>query len=194
METVTKVNQPIFVMGSPRSGTTFVTDWIGKVCENKYMEDPHFPVESAESWEFSSLDFVLKWCHIFQKADVLIERWPQCRFIHVVRNPLDVLYSITHPKEQSFPFRDFGDMRDTDRAIQWWSFHIQGCQQVTAWHRKHSITIHYEKLPEEKGRLESFLSCSLSDLKGFHPTSHGDLEFKWMNSHLLIEKRNGSES
>lgn len=190
MEEVTMRKGPIFVMGCPRSGTTFVTDWIGKVCSHTIQEDLRFPVEAAAQWELPSLDCVLKWGHIFQKADVLIARWPHCRFVHVVRRPLDVLYSITHPTEQSQPFRDFGDMRDADKAVQWWSFHIQGCQQVASWYRRNTITVEYENLPEEKSRLDTFLGISLPPLSDFRPRGYGDLRLVWWGGHLQIEKGN----
>lgn len=188
MEGSTSPRRPIFVMGCPRSGTTFVAEWIGKSCQHTFVEDPHYPVETAEVWELPAANCVVKWCHLFQKADALVARYPDCCFVHVVRRPLDVLYSITHPAEQSSNGRDFGDMRDPDRAVQWWSFHLQGCQKVTAWHRRRCITVECERLPIERLRLQEFLQISLPELPEFQPRTYGDVQLEWSDGHLTIER------
>ena len=179
---------PIFVVGCPRSGTDYVARWIGKAVDHSLIEDTRFLAEKFDEWELPDGRVVIKWCHLFEHADELIERYPKCLFVNVVRDPLNVLYSIVTAKPSSAPYRDFGEMRIPAKAVDWWNFHTYKIRWLSASQPNHWITVSYEALLSERERLQKRLDCELPEPSDFVNRNMDGIRLHWLNGELAITR------
>ena len=76
----------LWVIGSPRSGTSFITDYLGLYTEGVFNEpwDTH-PRLEPEKWEFDCDNFVFKYCRNWMIADDIVKLFSESIFIHVFK-------------------------------------------------------------------------------------------------------------
>src|ERR1043166_2829977 len=102
------MTQFTWILGSPRSGTSFVTEYIGKYTDEKYNEPwKSHPLESPRSWQFPKADkIVFKYCENWRNLHILTNRYPDSVYVHVYRDPDNVVDSMANPREDSWPPRN----------------------------------------------------------------------------------------
>lgn len=98
----------LFIIGSPRSGTSFLTDYIGKHTDHTYNEPwSTHPLESPKTWKFpKSKTITFKYCENWKNIHTLTTYCPNSFYIHVWRDPDSVIESMAHPKNDSLPHRN----------------------------------------------------------------------------------------
>src|SRR4051812_31920204 len=99
----------IWVIGSPRSGTTFATDFIGKHTDKVYNEPwSTYPIETPRLWRFpeKAKTITFKYCENWRNLHVLMHHYPDSHWVHIWRDPDNVVYSMAYPKEDSYPPRN----------------------------------------------------------------------------------------
>jgi hypothetical protein len=99
----------IWVVGSPRSGTTFLTSFIGKNVDKEYNEPwGTHPLNKEEIWKFPNVDkIVFKYCANIFRYETITNRFPNSKWIHIIRSPDHVIYSMCFPKKDAIPIRNF---------------------------------------------------------------------------------------
>jgi len=108
----------IWIIGCPRSGTSFLTDYIGNYtdyCFNEPWND--FPLGKHKDWMLPKHNVVLKgikqlntsvvfkYCANALYYDEISKLYPKSKWVCIVRDPLHVMYSIFYPKKDSVPKR-----------------------------------------------------------------------------------------
>lgn len=102
-----KEKEVIWVVGSPRSGTTFVTEYIGKYVDNCICEQwESFPQMKPELWKIPKGKTVFKYCSNSFHYEYLSNEYKNSKWVYVKRNPIHIFYSVLFPKESSYPKRD----------------------------------------------------------------------------------------
>ncbi len=100
----------IWIIGSPRSGTSFLTNFIGKHVDNMFNEPwGTHPIETPRLWKLPDdpeTTIVFKYCENWRNLHVLMHHYPNSIWLHCWRNPDDVVYSMAYPKEDSWPPRN----------------------------------------------------------------------------------------
>lgn len=184
---------PIFVLGAPRSGTTFVTYWIGEHCDHIINEWHKYQLDTVREWQFPAGQLVFKWCHLFEVAHHLVDRFPTCKFVEVQRDPLNVINSMVIPKIGSEPPRTFETLGSaiplrTINATKWWLYHVRGCRDAAQLWKDRWIAVQYERLREQREELSDFLGCRLRDIPEFQPRNVDGLRLHYDQAgNLLVQ-------
>ncbi|EED34440.1 Phytanoyl-CoA dioxygenase family protein [Luminiphilus syltensis NOR5-1B] len=161
----------IWIVGSPRSGTTFLTRLIGDNCDLTYDEPgdiPHLQRGKVGKWHFPPAKTIcFKWCENYRVADPIVRKFPNSYFIHITREPQNNVYSIAFPKESAFPPRQFPELGDAIeermiRAIRMWFGYDQGCRQLRKQLGSRYLEVPYEQLPDYYGAIETFTGIKLT--------------------------------
>lgn len=183
----------IFVIGCPRSGTSFITDYIGKYTDycfnepwNKYLLGKH------ETWDLpKSKSIVLKYCaNCFYYSEIK-KIYPKSKWIHVVRNPINVLYSMVFPKKNSYPKREWielGSKKNTRimKAFEKWKLFTNSCFGI-----KEAKIIKYEKISENYTYLQEFLEKKIEKPNFIDKNKEFDLEkMNYLKKYLKINNNN----
>lgn len=193
-------NKYIWVIGSPRSGTSFITDFIGKhtaCCYNEPWRDFH--PDRVRDWNFECKSLVLKYCRNWQNAQYLNNRFRKSYFVHMIRDPRQVLFSLVFPKRNSKPFRNLFDEKDLDtrfdKAVNlWYDFTSNSrlvCEQFNG------VEIRYENVDLDK--LSSFLNITFDEKLVFKSRNVEEekllsLERYWRNYKKFLDFRKIIES
>lgn len=159
-------NSIIWIVGSPRSGTSYLADLIGNYtdfCFNEPWEE--YPLGHHNSWNLPIGKIVFKYCANALYYEEICARFSVSKWIHIIRDPFHVLYSMCFPKPESWPERLWSEMgEDIDRrvcnAFYKWSY-IRGAANLI----DEAFVVQYEKINIEE--LSEFLSLPIkkSDLK-----------------------------
>lgn len=184
---------PLFIVGSPRSGTTFLSNWIGEKCDHVAIEWQKFHIDMVRDWELPDGQVLIKWCHLFQIAPQLVQLYPNCGFVEIQRDPLNVVYSMSRPKRDARPPRPFETLGTTPvvrlmNAIKWWHFHVSGCREQSRCWPERWLTVSYERLPSERQRLNEFLSTDLREIPEFQNRNVSGLSLEWINHELVLTR------
>lgn len=184
----------IWIIGCPRSGTTMLTEYVGKYTDCCYVEPwSTHPRNNFSSWEFSDCDSVVfKYCSNWALAKKIQKKFKNSFFIHLLRNPKDVVYSMVFPKKKSYPQRHFTIFSDdlqsrfNQVANHWYEF-TKGCFEIKNY-VNYKLFI-YEKTPKEIKKIEKFLNLKFKhDIKfksrnTIAPNVYSDcLETFWKNN------------
>jgi hypothetical protein len=137
----------IWIIGCPRSGTSFLTDYIGEKT-NYCFNEPwvKYPLGKHKNWNLpNDGNIVFKYCANCFYYNEIKEIYPNSKWIHIVRNPLHVLYSMIFPKKESIPERNWNEMGlGTQRIIEAykkWKTFLNCCFKI-----KEAKIIHYENI------------------------------------------------
>ena len=96
-----------FVVGSVRSGTSFVCDMLGK-----YLKDPSLCFNETGQryyilrWKLRNSSFCFKYCEDLHIIPELSAMFPNAVFVYVVRDIRDIMYTITNASAKSWPYKD----------------------------------------------------------------------------------------
>ncbi len=146
----------LWVIGSPRSGSTYLTLSLGKNtshCFNEPIKIPMFKRDNVDNWKFPACrSIVFKWCENHEMADKIIERFPNSYFLHTIRDPANNIYSIAHPKSDSWPRREFEQLGEEEatriqNAVGLWEHYMAGCLGVRDKYPDHYIPVPYTAMP-----------------------------------------------
>lgn len=152
----------IWIVGSPRSGTSLITDYIGKYTDHCFNEPWHiYPLGEQFSWNIPTGSVVFKYCANSLYYKDLKKIYPNSKWVHMVRNPLFVLYSMCFPKNDAWPFRSWDDigceLDDRVRnAFYKWSYLRSAAELI-----EEAFVVHYENI--NLNDLSEFLSLPLSN-------------------------------
>lgn len=143
----------IWILGSPRSGTTFLTDYIGNYVDNMYNEPwKSHPLETPRTWTFppQSKKIVFKYCENWRNIHILSNKYPDSLYVNVWRDPDNVVYSMAYPKEDSYPPRNLYGEHDTDQRVrlcmQRWFSNSMHCLSLYNILPKQYVEIQYENI------------------------------------------------
>ncbi len=178
-----------WVIGSPRSGTTFLTDFIGQYTDCMFNEPwQSYPLEEFNNWHFPDAckSLVFKYGCNWKRGNEILLRFPQSCFIHILRNPDDTIYSWMRPKEDSYPPRPFEDYGEPETKLRFkniaeqWMVQVKGCLEFERRHPRKTITIKYERLKTDIDRLRHFTKLPLGNIQ-FHNRNLSSQELKNLN-------------
>jgi len=202
----------IWIVGSPRSGTTFLTNYIGKHTNYKYNEPwKTHPIETPRLWSFPKADtIVFKHCENWRNLHTLMNLYPNSVYVHVYRDPDNVVNSMAHPKENSNPPRNlYGGYSGDDRiriCMQRWYSNMMHCLSIYNIIPHQYVEISYENMPiglkklSEKTKIEFIskldfdnrndeiemdwnLNKSAKRLRNLVKSFDGVCLAKWINKH-----------
>lgn len=152
----------IWIISSPRSGSTFLTDYIGKHIK-MYNEpwDTH-PLNDPKSWHLPKENIVFKYCENWRNLITLKKEYPDSIWVHCWRNPDDVVYSMAYPKEGSYPPRDlyanYQGEHKLKLCMQRWYSNIVNCTKVSV--VAPYIEIKYEDMKTGLDKLSKRINIS----------------------------------
>ena len=153
----------LWVIGSPRSGTTYLAHCLGLNTDLSLVEPNELPLYErgkVEQWRFPlcrSISF--KWCENFIVAERILDRFPNSHFLHTVRDPLNNVQSIAFPKPDAWPPRAFEELgedadRRIDHAIEKWVTYTRGCLAVGERFPEHYLAVPYTDMPASFPAIE----------------------------------------
>lgn len=159
-------NKKIWIVGSPRSGTTFLTDLIGQ--KTKYCFDEpwsKYPLGKHHEWNLpTDGDLVFKYCANCFYYEEIKNLYPNSKWIYIIRDPIHILYSMIFPKKNSYPNRIFFEDKNINKkikkTIKMMSNYAKNCNEI-----KEALTIHYENIDYEK--LSNFLQIDIKESNEF---------------------------
>ena len=179
----------IWVVGSPRSGTSFLTDFIGNYTDYCFNEPwDEFPLGKHESWNLPEGSMVFKYCSNALYYQSISDLYPNSKWVHIVRNPFHVLYSMNFTKEDAWPKRTLEKFGKADRrlnnAFYNWSLLFGAAKSI-----EKAMLVKYEDVDVDG--LAKFLNLPLSQ-DSFDFENRNKL-FDPAKMEFLIEslKRNG---
>lgn len=147
----------VWVIGSPRSGTTYVTDYLGKYADKVYNEpwDTH-PLANPNTWVFpENKKIVFKYCENWRNLAVLL-KYPNSLFVHVWRDPNNVVYSMAYPKAGSYPPRNlYSEYNGSTRlwhCMERWYSNMVNCLSVFNVVKRY-VEVRYENIRQELSQL-----------------------------------------
>jgi hypothetical protein len=162
----------VWVIGCPRSGTTFLTRLLGMNTDLMFDEPETLPMYErykVDSWKFPDCgSVVFKWCENFLVAEQILDRFPDSYFLHTIRDPSNTVYSIAFPKAASYPHRGFeeidsGSIRERARgSIEKWHWYTENCLKVADVVAGRYLAIRYESMPDSYGDIEELTGIRLA--------------------------------
>ncbi len=147
----------LWVIGCPRSGTTYLTRLLGDNADlmlNEPNKIPMYARNNVENWTFPPCrTVVFKWCENWMVAEKILARFPNSYFFHTIRDPLNNIYSIAFPKVDSFPSRPCLAVGETeeeriDNAIKRWFHYTKGCLSVKDLAGTRYLPVLYENITD----------------------------------------------
>jgi hypothetical protein len=160
----------VWIVGSPRSGTTYLTNLIGLNTDCCFNEPNEIYLrDQVSNWEFPVCDsIVFKYCENWIYAKEIVQRFPNSYFIHVCRDPSNTVYSMAYSKikENSVPFRAFPELGESidariDKSIKRWASNTNGCLRVGELFPECYLRVDYEKFDEGLLGIEGFIGIEL---------------------------------
>ena len=176
----------IWVVGSPRSGTTFITEYIGKYVDNCICEQwDVFPHMKPELWNIHKGKTVFKYCTNSLHYEFLKNKYKNSKWVYVKRDPIHILYSVIFPKESSYPKR---------KKNEW---HTSGKR----WNKEKDEDLlkkfieHYEAITSAADKIkEAFVfeyeNPDIKSLGNFLDLPLSEVEFKYHNQNLKYDLSN----
>lgn len=146
----------LWVIGSPRSGTTYLSHCLGQNTDLSLIEPNELPMYErgkVEQWRFPLCrSITFKWCENFIVAERILDRFPNSLFLHAVRDPLNNVQSIAFPKADAWPpraFEELGEETDSriEQAIDKWVTYTRGCLDVGVRFAEHYLAVPYTDMP-----------------------------------------------
>lgn len=165
------MQQYIWVIGCPRSGTTYLTYYLVKYTDITINEPfSEYQIGRPEDWVLPTKQrVVFKYCENCFESRIISKKFTPSYFVHIFRDPLNTLYSILFPKPKSVPPRNLckrGTPKEMFKAgIDRWYFHTKASFETCT--RLNGINISYENLLDELDELGNFLSLDLEKPKDF---------------------------
>lgn len=149
----------IWIIGAPRSGTSFLTDYIGTKTDYCFNEPwTLYPLGRHKEWRLPEGTITFKYCANCFYYKEIKNKYPNSKWIHVIRNPFHVLYSMVFPKKQSYPKRDWLEMGEGEQRIincfKKWQTIINACFKI-----KECKIIQYEQIDFKS--LSEFIEIKL---------------------------------
>jgi hypothetical protein len=185
----------IWVIGCPRSGTTFLTDYIGKHTDLIYNEPfATHPIEEYKKWSFPEFEtMVFKYCVNWKNASYLFDNFKDSFFLHIYRCPKNTVYSLTISKNNSYPFRDFYESKflskiskknlniddKFDLSIKKWYKNTTNSFSVIK--KYNGINIKYEKIQGCLKKISNYLKINLKEDIKFENRNNKDTDSEIMN-------------
>lgn len=175
-----KKKEVIWVIGSPRSGTTFITEYIGKHVDNCICEQwASYPHMKPELWKIPKGKTVFKYCTNSLHYEFLKNKYKNSKWVYVKRDPIHILYSVIFPKESSYPKR---------KKNEW---HTSGKR----WNKEKDEDLlkkfieHYETITSAADKIkEAFIfeyeNPDIKSLGSFLDLSLSEKEFQYNNRNL----------
>lgn len=160
----------LWVIGSPRSGTTYLAHCLGLNTDLSLIEPNELPLYArgkVEQWRFPLCRSVtFKWCENFVVADRILDRFPDSLFLHAVRDPLNNIQSIAFPKADAWPPRAFEELgEETEsrigQAIDKWVTYTRGCLEVGERFPGRYLAVPYADMPASFPEIERRSGISL---------------------------------
>lgn len=153
----------IWVIGVPRSGTSFLTDYIGTKTDHCFNEPwTQYPLGKHEKWNLPKATIVFKYCANCFYYKEIKNKYPNSKWIHIVRNPFNVLYSMVFPKKNSMPKREWAEMGQGSQRIincfRKWKTMFSCCLRI-----KECYEIQYEQIDFKS--LSDFIEIKLEKPK-----------------------------
>ena len=147
------MSKMIWLIGSPRSGSTFLCDFIGKHTDRTYNEpwDSH-PIETPRTWVFppKAKTITFKYCENWRNLHIISNKYPDSIYVHIWRDPDNVVNSMAFPKEGSYPPRNLYGEHETDQRVrlcmQRWYSNSMHCLSLNNIMPKQYIEIQYENM------------------------------------------------
>jgi hypothetical protein len=169
----------VWVIGCPRSGTTFLTRLIGENADLVFDEpsDPKYERFKVDQWEFPDCEsLVFKWCENYLVARKILDKFPTSYFLHTIREPRNNVYSIAVPKPDTLPHRDFPEVGKSraERAlnsIEKWHRYTSGCLGVREVVGERYLAVPYENMPDSYGEIEKLTGIRLERRPDFRNTN-----------------------
>lgn len=175
----------IWIIGCPRSGTTFITKYIGNYVSECFNEPfDLYPVRKVEDWKFPKVkSIVFKYCVNWKDANKINKKFKNSYFVHMSRDPRNVIYSMVFPKKDSWPYRNFYNHRPTvkekfEDAIKRWFDDLNGCNNLSNNKNIKYIKIKYENLKEDMPKLSNFLNIKFDKNISFVNRNMDEKELK----------------
>ncbi len=140
----------IWIIGSPRSGTTFLTDYIGRYTDKKYNEPwKTHHIDDARRWIFPEVNnIVFKYCENWRNLHILTNLYPNSIYVHVWRDPDNVVHSMAFPKKDSNPPRNLYAGYDGNERVrlcmQRWYSNMMHCLSIFNIIPRQYLEIRYE--------------------------------------------------
>jgi hypothetical protein len=180
----------VWVIGSPRSGTTFLTRLIGRNTDLMFDEpetDPMYERYRVDAWEFPDCgSLVFKWCENWVVAKQILDRFPNSYFLHTIRDPSNTVYSIAFPKAGSYPARGFEEIDGESTAervrgaIEKWQWYTEGCLDVPEVVGDRYLAVRYEGMPDSYRDIEELTGIRLENRLEFRNRNVDDRELSML--------------
>lgn len=157
-----------------------------------------FKRDNVENWSFPKCrSIVFKWCENHEVADKIIEKFPNSYFLHTIREPANNIYSIAHPKSDSWPRREFEQIGEEEavriqNAVGLWEHYTAGCLDVRKNYPDRYIPVPYTSMPsyfpviEEKIQLRLKRKMKFTD-RDLEKTYLKDIE-RVISKNVLAKK------
>lgn len=191
----------LWVIGSPRSGSTYLTLSLGQNTSHCFSEPNKISMyrrDNVDNWKFPKCrSIVFKWCENHEVADKIIQRFPNSYFLHTIRDPANNIYSIAHPKSDSWPRREFEELGEEEaariqNAVGLWEHYTAGCLSVGEKYPDRYIPVPYTSMPsyfpviEKKIQLRLKRKLKFTD-RDFEPNQLKDIE-RFISKNVLAKK------
>lgn len=190
------LNKYIWVIGSPRSGTTLLTNYIGKYTDLNYNEPfSTHSINDCKTWNFPIFfnSLVFKYCVNWMNAKFLFENFKKSYFVHVFRCPKNTVYSLAFSKKNSFPCKNFYDesfltkiqKKDLsidekfDYAIKKWFIYTTNSFSVIKQYE--GINIKYEKIDRSISKISDYLQIKFDEKIKFNNRNNIDVNLDMFN-------------
>lgn len=154
-------NKNIFwVIGSPRSGTSFLTDYIGLKTDYCFNEPwKEYPLGKHKEWVLPKEgSIVFKYCANCFYYKEMSSLYKGSKWVHIIRKPEHVIYSMVFPKKDAKPerlWKYFGKGKERIiKSFNKWNKFIERCLEI-----KEAKIVYYEKINHEE--LSDFLGIKL---------------------------------
>jgi|GEM_PF-7062909 len=176
----------LWVIGSPRSGSSYLTLSLGRNtshCFNEPIKIPMYQRENVQNWKFPMCrSVVFKWCENHSVADQIMERFPNSFFLNTLRDPANNIYSIAHPKSDAWPRRDFDHLGEEEsvriqNAVGMWEHYTAGCLDVRKKYPDRYIAVPYTGMPSYLPLIAEKTQLKLKRKMKFYER---DLEAKYL--------------
>lgn len=192
-----KSSKYIWIIGVPRSGTTFLTDYLGKFTDLCYNEPwGQYDIDNPNKWQFpNNKNIVFKYCANWRNADILNYKFKKSYFIHLIRHPEQVIHSMVFPKKDTIPYRNFFSTNKIEErfylSLLKWKEFLLASRKVCK--KYNGIEVVYEKLNRELNFIKNFIKLPLYNIElTYRPTETLELEKYWrLNKYIeFLEIRN----
>ena len=175
----------IFVVGSPRSGTSYLTEYIGKHTDHCLNEPwDRYPQSKIEDWNLPKGSLVFKYCSNSLYYDEISNKFPEARWVNIKRNPLHVVYSMSFPKN-NWPIRTWEELGEIAEerilnAFYKWSLLSSAADRI-----KTALVLKYENIDIDL--LSKFAGINFDKDQHRNSFRNKNFDFQKDNMDLLVD-------